>query len=138
MTAFAAGLLFGLGLALSGMTSPAKVYGFLDFLGAWDPTLAFVMGGAVATHGLALHLVKRDGKTLCRTDSASGDSSLRDPKLLLGAGLFGIGWGLGGYCPGPALVSAAEAGRQPLVFLAGLALGILAAAKASDGDPDCG
>lgn len=138
MTAFASGLLFGLGLALSGMTSPEKVYGFLDFLGAWDPTLVLVLGGAVVTHGLSIHLVRREGKALCRLDPPSGTQTLRDPKLVLGAGLFGVGWGLGGYCPGPALVCAGVAARQPLVFLAAMTLGILAAAKAADGEPGCG
>ncbi|MBI5595835.1 MAG: YeeE/YedE family protein [Elusimicrobia bacterium] len=136
MTSFASGLLFGLGLGLSGMTDPKKVVGFLDFFGGWDPSLAFVMGGAVLTHGLGLHLVKRDGKTLCRTESGRPEEASRGGKLVFGACVFGLGWGLGGYCPGPALVAAGAAGRQPLVFLAALAVGTLAAAKAAGSD--CG
>lgn len=138
MTALASGFLFGLGLALSGMTSPVKVYGFLDFLGSWDPTLAFVMGGAVLTHGLGLHLVQKDGRTLCRTDPAPQGARLFERRLLIGAVFFGLGWGLGGYCPGPALVSAGSAGRQPLFFLAGLAVGLMAVPAGAKDGPDCG
>ncbi|MCP5396550.1 MAG: YeeE/YedE family protein [Sphingomonadaceae bacterium] len=104
---FIAGLVFGLGLVISGMTSPDKVFGFLDIAGQWDPSLAFVMGGAVMTATPIFWLARRRAKPVV---SASFDTPPKTPvdrRLLGGAVLFGIGWGLSGICPGPALVSAA-------------------------------
>lgn len=120
------GLVFGLGLILSGMANPAKVSGFLDLAGAWDPSLALVMGGAVGVGLIGFALAKR------RRLAWSGDaidlptSTVIDRRLLIGGLLFGAGWGIGGYCPGPALVSAGSGSSAGLLFvgamLAGMAL----------------
>ncbi|MYL24774.1 DUF6691 family protein [Vreelandella massiliensis] len=104
---YIAGLLFGLGLAVSGMTDPARVLGFLDIAGAWDPTLMFVLGGAVVTSFIGYRLVfKRSAPLLGERFQLPTKQDL-DIKLLGGAALFGIGWGLSGYCPGPAIASVA-------------------------------
>ncbi|MDR5899566.1 YeeE/YedE family protein [Halomonas vilamensis] len=102
---YIAGLLFGLGLAVSGMTDPARVIGFLDISGAWDPTLMFVLGGAVVTSFIGYRLVfKRAGPLFGERFQLPTKQDV-DAKLLGGAALFGIGWGLSGYCPGPAIAS---------------------------------
>lgn len=118
---FASGTLFAIGLALSGMTDPGKVLAFLDVAGVWDPTLAFVMGGAVGFHGLWLLLMRR----LRPTAQAPESERSVDARLVGGAALFGVGWGLSGYCPGPALVALALGRREALVFVAAMAAGIL-------------
>lgn len=115
-----AGLLFGAGLVVSGMTEPAKVRGFLDFTGHWDPTLAFVMAGAIAVHLLAYRLIR--GR---RAPILGGSFQLPtrrdiDAKLLAGAAIFGVGWGLGGYCPGPAVTSLTTGAPAVLVFVAAM------------------
>ncbi|WP_434987027.1 DUF6691 family protein [Vreelandella zhaodongensis] len=102
---YIAGLLFGLGLAISGMTDPARVLGFLDIAGAWDPTLMFVLGGAVVTTFIGFRLVFARGKSLFAGGFQLPSKQELDAKLLGGAALFGIGWGLSGYCPGPAIAS---------------------------------
>lgn len=99
------GLLFGIGLALGGMTQPAVVLGFLDVFGRWDPRLAFVMGGAVVTTAIAYRLVLRRARPLLAPAFALPSARRFDTRLIGGAALFGIGWGIGGYCPGPALAS---------------------------------
>jgi uncharacterized membrane protein YedE/YeeE len=114
---FACGALFALGLALSGMTDPAKVVGFLDVGGAWDPSLALVMLGAIAVY-LPVYLVVRR-----RRPELAPASGAIDARLVGGAALFGIGWGLVGYCPGPAIVSLAS-GRAPIVFTLGLVVAL--------------
>lgn len=102
---YVAGLLFGLGLGISGMTDPARVLGFLDLFGAWDPTLMFVLGGAVVTNFIGYRLVlKRPNPVLGGTFQLPTRQDL-DGRLIGGAVLFGIGWGLSGYCPGPAFAS---------------------------------
>ncbi|MCE8041439.1 YeeE/YedE family protein [Halomonas daqingensis] len=104
---YIAGLLFGLGLALAGMTDPARVLGFLDIFGAWDPTLMFVLGGAVVTTFIGYRLVfQRERPMLGETFQLPTRRDL-DARLIGGAALFGIGWGLSGYCPGPAIASIA-------------------------------
>jgi uncharacterized membrane protein YedE/YeeE len=119
------GALFGAGLLISAMTDPARVIGFLDVT-AWDPTLLFVMGGAVITYGLAFRLIPSR-----RADPWFGETfhipTRRDVDrpLLIGSALFGIGWGLGGFCPGPALVSAASGSTSALVFVASMVAGML-------------
>ena len=106
-TAFAAGVVFGIGLILSGMTDPAKVIGFLDIAGNWDPSLAFVMAGAIAVGVFAFAFARK------RSASLFGDAMRLptrrdvDLRLVLGSVIFGIGWGLAGFCPGPALVASA-------------------------------
>lgn len=134
----AAGALFAAGLVISGMTQPAKVIGFLNFggifaptrFGTWDPSLAFVMGGALLVTLLAFALTPRAG----RKPWATADFELPtrqdiDVKLIAGAAVFGVGWGLSGYCPGPALASVLVGGLDVLVFAAALLVGLLTAKR---------
>ena len=127
LAALLAGLLFGIGLILSGMTDPAKVQNFLDVAGTWDPGLAFVMGGAVtvATAGFAL-LRRRDAPLFAPRLRWPGREDL-DAPLIVGAALFGIGWGLGGLCPGPALTALPSARLDILAFVLAMLAGFLAA-----------
>lgn len=111
------GLVFGLGLILSGMTDPHKVLGFLDITGLWDPSLAFVMGGAVLVAALAFAITGRRG-ALVRLPVAV------DRRLLLGAVLFGIGWGLAGICPGPAIVLLGSGSSDGAIFAIGMVGGM--------------
>ena len=104
---YLAGLLFGLGLAIGGMTDPARVIGFLDIAGDWDPTLIFVLGGAVVTTFIGYRLVWKRGTPWLGSRFALPTRRDLDARLLGGAALFGIGWGLSGYCPGPAVASIA-------------------------------
>jgi uncharacterized protein len=105
ITALLAGLLFGLGLIAGGMTDPAKVKGFLDLIGPWDPSLAFVMGGAIAVGVFAFATARRMRRAWSGDPMEIPTSTVIDRRLLLGGVLFGIGWGIGGFCPGPALVA---------------------------------
>lgn len=124
------GLVFGIGLILSGMANPAKVLNFLDLAGSWDPSLALVMAGAVAVSFVGFRLVwwRRAPVLMDRFDLPTARAV--DPHLVAGAAIFGIGWGIGGFCPGPALTSIALAAPGTLVFvpamLAGLWLGFRA------------
>ena len=126
MMAFLTGLVFGLGLILSGMTDPSKVIGFLDLAGLWDPSLAFVMAGAILVGAVAYRFAKG------RKTSFLGDAMrLRtarqiDRRLVLGGLAFGAGWGLAGYCPGPALVSVIQGGTKPLIFVLAMLAGMAA------------
>lgn len=126
---FALGLVFGLGLVLSGMVDPAKVLNFLDVAGTWDPSLAFVMMGAIAVTSVGYALVRRWGQPLLEPTFQFPKATDIDAKLLVGSALFGVGWGLGGLCPGPALTSLPLAATGTLVFvpamLAGVAAGTL-------------
>ena len=120
-----AGGLFGSGLALSGMTDPARVIGFLDLFGAWDPALLFVMAGAVAVYGLGMLVLRRfHGLKL-----PSASSSPIDRRLVIGAAIFGLGWGLGGFCPGPALANLGALRAEALLFVPAMAIGMLLAQK---------
>jgi uncharacterized membrane protein YedE/YeeE len=113
------GLIFAAGLVLSGMTDPARVLGFLDFAGDWDPRLAFVMIGAIGVHFTWLRLAPR----LQGPDAQAGSLAPHAPvtrSLLVGAALFGVGWGMAGYCPGPAVVSLGLGVREGSVFLAAM------------------
>lgn len=126
VAALAAGLLFGLGLTISGMINPAKVVGFLDIAGNWDPSLALVMGAAVPVAALGFALGKRRGSPFFAGGfamPARTDVSLR---LVGGAGIFGIGWGLVGYCPGPALASLTVGGWKSVVFVVAMLVGMAA------------
>ncbi|HEX5658808.1 MAG TPA: YeeE/YedE family protein [Polyangiales bacterium] len=126
LAAALAGLLFAAGLALSGMTSPARVIGFLDVLGRWDPQLVFVMGGAVVTYAVLYRLIrKRSPQPLLDTRYHVPDNGKPDRKLVFGAALFGVGWGLMGLCPGPALVSAGAGTPEALAFVGAMAIGML-------------
>lgn len=125
---FLAGVLFALGLVIGGMTQPAKVIGFLDVTGgwrAWDPSLLFVMGGGLLVHGLLYRLVRRRQSPLFEAKFHIPTRRDIDLRLVLGAALFGVGWGLGGYCPGPGLVSL-TAGALPVVFVLGMIGGMYA------------
>jgi uncharacterized protein len=121
--AVAAGLLFGAGLLLSGMTRPAKVLGFLDVFGDWDPSLSLVMAGAIGVHALGYRVVRRRAAPLADEHFWVPEPKRIDARLLVGAALFGVGWGLSGYCPGPALVSLTSALPGVVVFVLALVIG---------------
>jgi uncharacterized membrane protein YedE/YeeE len=125
ITEFLVGLLFGLGLLLSGMTDPGKVLGFLDLFGTWDPSLAFVMGGAITVGFFAFALARK------RTTNFLGGAlhlpkpSQIDKRLVIGGLTFGAGWGLAGFCPGPGMVSMASGEVKAAVFVAAMVVGML-------------
>ncbi|MFK7842639.1 MAG: DUF6691 family protein [Sphingorhabdus sp.] len=121
-----AGSLFGAGLAFSGMADPARVQGFLDLFGQWDPTLAFVMGGAMIPMALAWIIQKRLSRPFAAEDFSLPGTSLIDRKLTLGAILFGAGWGISGLCPGPGLADLAINPLPALAFVAALFAGMIA------------
>ncbi len=123
-TSLLAGLVFGLGLILSGMASPAKVLGFLDLAGAWDPSLALVMVGAIAVGLLAFGVARRRERTLLGLPLRLPTASVIDRRLLGGSLLFGAGWGLAGFCPGPALVALGMGELKALVFVAAMLAGM--------------
>ncbi len=124
-----AGAMFGIGLYLADMTNTAKVQGFLDIFGAWDPTLAFVMGGAIVPMAVAWAMT-RNRKPLAGGSFPPPPETKFDRKLILGAVLFGMGWGLVGLCPGPAIASLGFGGLGGLVFLAAMLAGMAIAPKA--------
>ncbi len=124
LVAYLAGALFGAGLLLAGMTDPARVLGFLDVLGDWDPTLAFVMIGAIAVHATTYQLIRRRPSPLFDSTFHLPTRNDLDARLLAGAALFGVGWGLAGFCPGPALVAAASGASTALVFVAAMIAGM--------------
>lgn len=127
MRAFVAllsGAIFGFGLALSGMMNPARVRGFLDLFGDWDPTLAFVMAGAVLVMALAWFIQSRMAVPLAETEFCLPETRIIDARLLGGAALFGIGWGLAGLCPGPAIASLGTAFQPALIFVAAMLAGM--------------
>ncbi|WP_299041086.1 DUF6691 family protein [uncultured Tateyamaria sp.] len=125
LIALLSGALFGAGLHVSGMTDTARVRGFLDFAGAWDPTLAFVMGGAMLPMALAWRLTRGRVPVTGTAFPAPPRSEITRP-LILGSVLFGIGWGLVGLCPGPALASITYGGWQGAVFLGAMLTGMWA------------
>ena len=116
--ALLAGALFGLGLAVSGMTNPDKVLNFLDLAGRWDPSLALVMGGALAVSVPGFAWLRRRGRTLAGDALPPSPSPKIDPRLVAGSVVFGIGWGIAGYCPGPALANLAHAGEAVAFVIA--------------------
>ena len=119
------GTVFGAGLALSGMTNPAKVLAFLDFFGAWDPTLAFVMGGALAVSAVGFAFARRTQKPWIGERFALPTRRDLDRDLILGATLFGVGWGLVGLCPGPALANLGRGSSEIVLFVAAMIVGTL-------------
>ena len=121
-----AGTLFGLGLAISGMVNPQKVIGFLDFAGNWDPTLAFVFGGALLVTIPAFHLILRRPRPVLADDFDLPTKKAVDGRLLGGAALFGIGWGLAGFCPGPAVTALASGLLPVFAFVAAMVVGMAA------------
>ena len=126
MIEFIVGLLFGLGLLISGMTDPGKVLGFLDLAGTWDPSLAFVMGGGVMVGLIGFGVAKKKVVSLSGAPLQWPELTRIDRPLVLGSLMFGLGWGLAGFCPGPALVAMASGNDKALVFvltmMAGMAL----------------
>jgi uncharacterized membrane protein YedE/YeeE len=127
--ALIAGLVFGLGLSLGGMTQPAVVLGFLDLFGAWNPRLMFVMAGAVLTTAIGYRLVFRRGRPLFESDFQLPVARRFDARLIVGSALFGTGWGIAGYCPGPALASLGGGAPSLLVLVATMVAGWWLAAK---------
>jgi uncharacterized membrane protein YedE/YeeE len=125
LSEFLVGLLFGLGLLLSGMTDPAKVLGFLDLFGPWDPSLALVMGGAISVGVVAFAIAKKRTVSFLGGAMRMPTASQIDRPLIVGALMFGAGWGLAGFCPGPALVSLAAGQPKAAAFVVFMVLGMI-------------
>ncbi|CAB3689301.1 DUF6691 family protein [Achromobacter pestifer] len=123
LIAFASGLIFGLGLIVSGMANPAKVLGFLDIAGRWDPSLAFVMGGAVLVTAAGFAVLRRRARLSGRPVGWPTATGI-DLRLVAGSLAFGAGWGLAGFCPGPALVAASAGVPEALIFVAAMIAGM--------------
>ena len=123
-TSFISGVVFALGLGISGMTRPIKVIEFLDFFGQWDASLAFVMIGAIAVYFLAYRLSRTMSSPVLEAKFSIPSRADLDGRLIAGAALFGIGWGLGGFCPGPAITSLASGATPVVVFVLAMAAGI--------------
>lgn len=124
LAAFGAGLVFGLGLVVSQMVNPAKVLGFLDIFGGWDPSLALVMATAIPVTALGYAVAARRRAPLCAAQFATPAQTRIDRPLIIGATLFGVGWGMVGYCPGPALASLALGGHRTALFVGAMLLGM--------------
>ncbi len=125
LAAFAAGLVFGLGLIISGMSDPGKVIGFLDLAGAWDPSLAFVMAGAILVGFFAFRIARDRAQSLVGGAMHLPSARDIDAPLVLGSLVFGVGWGLAGFCPGPALVAFGAGYDKAAVFVAAMLAGML-------------
>lgn len=124
VTSLLAGLVFGLGLIFGGMTNPAKVQNFLDIAGYWDPSLAFVMGGAIVVTLPAFAYLKRQKHPLFAANFSWPTRTDLDPRLITGSALFGLGWGLGGFCPGPALTALPSGSSGGVVFVIAMIIGV--------------
>ncbi len=124
LVAFGSGVLFAVGLVISGMTQPSKVVGFLDFFGNWDPSLAFVMGGAVVINAILYRFVAKRNRPFFGPKFHLPTRSDLDWRLIAGGGLFGVGWGLAGYCPGPGLTSLASLQSPAIVFVVAMTAGM--------------
>jgi uncharacterized protein len=125
LAAFAAGLVFGIGLIVSGMTDPGKVIGFLDVAGRWDPSLAFVMGGAILVGYFSFAAAGKRGRTFLGGAMQLPTGRDIDARLVAGSTVFGIGWGLAGFCPGPALVALGAGIDQAALFVAAMLAGMV-------------
>ncbi len=125
-TSLLAGLVFGLGLIVSGMVNPAKVLGFLDLTGAWDPSLALVMAGAIGVSFFAFLFAKKRTRSLMGADMKLPTGRSIDRRLVIGSTLFGIGWGVAGFCPGPGLVALGLGEVKALIFVAAMLVGMAA------------
>ncbi|WP_206955472.1 YeeE/YedE family protein [Trinickia acidisoli] len=125
LAALAAGLLFGFGLIVSHMANPEKVLGFLDLAGRWDPSLAFVMAGAVAVTAVGFAIARRRSSSLLGAPMSWPKAMRVDRPLIVGSALFGIGWGLAGFCPGPAVVSASSGQPKAWLFIVAMLAGIV-------------
>lgn len=124
LSALAVGFIFALGLGLSGMTQPQKVIGFLDLFGNWDPSLIFVMAGAIVVHFVTYKLIRRRKSPLLSTQWHVPTKKEITPALIIGAFIFGVGWALGGFCPGPAITSLASFDKTPFVFVISMLVGM--------------
>lgn len=124
LNAFVAGLIFATGLIISGMANPAKVLGFLDIAGNWDPSLAFVMGGAIAVGSIGFAMARRLERSLLNAPISLPSATRIDRRLLAGSTVFGMGWGLAGFCPGPALVSAGGGQLEAMLFVIAMLVGM--------------
>ena len=124
VTALLAGLVFGIGLLVSGMANPAKVLGFLDLAKQWDPSLAFVMGGAVAVGFVAFLFASKRTVSLIGLEMKLPSAGRIDRRLLVGSAIFGIGWGIAGFCPGPALVALGMGEAKAVAFIVAMLLGM--------------
>lgn len=122
--ALAVGFIFSVGLGLSGMTQPQKVVGFLDLFGNWDPSLIFVMVGAILVHFVTFRLIKKRKTPLFDANWHVPTKKQITPALILGSFIFGVGWALGGFCPGPAVTSLASFETAPVVFVASMLFGM--------------
>jgi len=125
LTALLSGLVFGLGLIVSGMANPAKVLGFLDLGGAWDPSLALVMAGAILVGFFAFLVAKKRTRSFIGADMKLPTASAIDRRLLTGSALFGAGWGVAGFCPGPGLVALGMGEPKALVFVVAMLVGMV-------------
>jgi uncharacterized membrane protein YedE/YeeE len=125
LLALAIGLLFGIGLIVSGMTDPSKVIGFLDLAGRWDPSLGFVMGGAILVGLVGFRLASGRDKALLGDVMRLPTATHIDRRFVLGGFAFGAGWGLAGYCPGPVLASLASGANEPLIFTTAMIVGMV-------------
>ena len=134
-----AGGLFGAGLAISGMVDPARVIGFLDVFGNWDPALAFVMAGAVATYGIGRSVMRKASHRDALPEIGKppdNRSDAIDRRLVIGAALFGVGWGLSGFCPGPALANLGALRIEALIFVPAMAIGMVIAQQLFGADQE--
>ena len=129
VSALIVGLLFGFGLGVGGMTQPQKVLGFLDVFGSWDPTLIFVMIGAIAIHAIAYRVVRRRASPLLADAFHIPATRHLDWKLITGAAIFGVGWGIAGYCPGPAIAALVTLRSDVLVFVLAMVVGMVVQSK---------
>lgn len=125
LSEFFVGLIFGWGLLIAGMTDPGKVLGFLDLAGAWDPSLAFVMGGAIVVGVFAFSAAKRRSVNVLGGPMLLSEARQIDRRLVVGSLVFGVGWGLAGFCPGPAVVSMAAGQVKAAIFVASMMAGML-------------
>lgn len=124
LSALIVGVLFSLGLGISGMTRPEKIFGFLNIFGSWDPSLVFVMIGAVLVHAIAYRMIRRRNSPFFSKEFYVPNSTELTPSLLIGAFIFGIGWALAGYCPGPAITSLASFNSRPFIFVLSMIAGM--------------
>lgn len=125
IAALIVGIIFALGLGISGMTRPEKVIGFLNIFGSWDASLAFVMAGAIGVHAIAYRLIRRRSLPIFATQFYVPTSKELTPSLIVGAFIFGVGWALAGYCPGPAITALASFQTRPVMFVVAMILGMV-------------
>lgn len=126
LVSFISGFVFALGLGIGGMTQPAKVIGFLDFAGNWDPSLAFVMLGAIGIHSLVYRVIRTGRSPFFTTRFSLPKQTEIDSRLIAGSVIFGFGWGIAGFCPGPALTSIASGNSSVVIFVIAMISGIIA------------